>query len=136
MLSAAARQETLRSIALILGSGWLLSQFWYFELAENGWTWGYSLVCIIESGLIAACSRSRYIHLPILMLMGCSLLLHLVNAVLALNHWWSAFWMNRLFDLMLLYVAGCALFRIVRMRHKRKGAPTARPQSFEVFAAA
>jgi hypothetical protein len=53
-----------------------------------------------------------------------------------LNFWWSAFVLNRLFDLMLLYVAGCALFRIVRMRQKKKGAACARPQSSEIFAAA
>ncbi len=44
--------------------------------------------------------------------------------------------LNRLFDLMLLYVAGCALYRIVRMRHKKNGAPEARTQSSEMFAGA
>jgi hypothetical protein len=69
-------------------------------------------------------------------LLQCSLALHFLNAVIALDHWWSAFWMNRLFDLMLLYVAGCALFRILRTRQKKKGALGARPQSSEIFAAA
>lgn len=135
-MSAAARQETLRAAAVVLGAGWLLSQFWYFALAQNGWTWGYALICVIETGLIAACCRSRYIQLPLLVLMYCSLALHLMNAVMALDHWWSAFWMNRLFDLMLLYVAGCALFRIVRIRHKKKCAPPARPQSSQIFSIA
>jgi hypothetical protein len=91
---------------------------------------------VIEIVLVAAASRSAYIHIPILVLLQCSLALHFLNAVIALDHWWSAFWMNRLFDLMLLYVAGCALYRIVRMRHKKRGAPAARPQSSEIFAAA
>jgi hypothetical protein len=135
-LCVSAKHETLRSIALIVGSGWLLSQFWYFALADNGWTWGYSLICVIEAGLVATCARSHYIHLPVLLLMACSFTLHVFNALIALDHWWSAFWMNRLFDLMLLYVAGCALYRIARLRHKRKGAPLARPQSSERFVAA
>ncbi|MFN0024020.1 MAG: hypothetical protein ACKVS5_08975 [Parvularculaceae bacterium] len=113
-----------------------MSQFWYFALADNGWTWGYAVICIIEMALITACIRSKYIHLPLLALMYCSLLLHLLNAVIEFDHWWSAFWMNRLFDLSLLYVAGCAIFGIFRLRRKQKGAPLARPQSSRLFAAA
>lgn len=123
-------------MSVILGSGWLLSQFWYFALADNGWTWGYALICVIEAGLIAACCQSRYIHLPLLLLMSCSLAVHVLNAVIALDHWWSAFWMNRLFDLSLFYIAACAIFRLRKARRRKKGAPTARPHSSLFFAPA
>lgn len=82
------------------------------------------------------CARSAYIHIPILILLYCSLALHLLNAVFALDHWWSAFWMNRVFDLLLIYIASCAIYRIRRLRHKKKGAPLARPQSSRLLLSA
>jgi hypothetical protein len=73
---------------------------------------------------------------PLFMVAIAAIIVNLLATISSLNFWWSAFVLNRLFDLMLLYVAGCALYRIVRIRHKKKGAPMARPQSSEIFAAA
>ena len=73
---------------------------------------------------------------PLFAVAVAAIIVNLLATISSLNFWWSAFVLNRLFDLMLLYVAGCALFRIVRVRQKKKGALGARPQSSEFFAAA
>lgn len=72
---------------------------------------------------------------PLFLISAFAIALNALATVASLNLWWLAFALNRLFDLMLLYVAGCALYRIARTRLKRKGAPAARPQSSEIFAA-
>ena len=105
-------------------------------LAAHGLTWGYAVITLVEAAAFWNFSRNQLTPLPLFFLCCGSLTLHLATTLFNFNYWWAAFWMNRLFELSLLYIAGCALFRIVRIRQKRKGAPAARPRSSEIFAAA
>ena len=49
-----------------------------------------------------------------------SILIHLATTIIIVNHWWTMFFLNRLFEMTILYVAGCAIFRIWRRRRIRK----------------
>jgi hypothetical protein len=81
--------------------------------------------------------RSHLTPWPLFAVTCFTLLLHLVTTLIALDYWWVAFWTNRLFELALLYIAGCASFRMFRLRHTKRGAPPARPSAlFEALQAA
>jgi hypothetical protein len=125
----------LRRSAYVLALAWFASQAWYFTFAPYGMTWGYAVITLAEATVFWRFSAASLVPRPLLLICSLMLCLHMVSTLTALNYWWSAFWMNRLFDLALLYVAGCAVYRLVRLHHKRRGAPAARPRSSEIFAA-
>jgi hypothetical protein len=101
-----------------------------------GFTWGYTIVSFAQAVLFWRMSGSAAAPAPLFGISAAAIILNLLATVSSMSFWWSAFALNRLFDLMLLYVAGCALYRIVRMRQKGKGALAARPGSTRSFAAA
>jgi hypothetical protein len=105
-------------------------------LAPSGLTWGYTIISFFQAALFWRMGATATAPWPLFIVSLAAIAGNLLATIYSLNFWWSAFALNRLFDLMLLYVAGCALFRIVRMRQKKKGAACARPQSLEIFAAA
>lgn len=104
-------------------------------LAPLGFTWGYTIINLVQAALFWRMSVSAAAPLPLFVVSAAAIVINLLATVSSVSFWWSAFALNRLFDLMLLYVAGCALYRIVRMRHKKKGAPAARPRSSELLSA-
>lgn len=128
--------QVLRKISVVIAGGWLASITFYFLLAPFGLTWGYTLISFLQAALFRRIASKAITPWPLFMVAIAAIMVNLLATISSLNFWWSAFALNRLFDLMLLYLAGCALFRIVRTRQKRKGAPSARPQSFEIFAPA
>lgn len=131
-----ANSNSLRAASIVIAIAWAGGVLWYFFIAPFGLTWGYSLINFSQAAFFWRQSRDKVFPLPLFILSGLSVVIYLLTTLSGISYWWVAFASNRLFDLMLLYVAGCALFRIVRMRHKKKGAPLARPQSSEIFAAA
>jgi len=117
----------LRRIAIVISGGWLASIATYFLLAPSGFTWGYTIISFAQATLFWRMAGSAVAPLPLFVVSAAAIVVNLLATVSSVNFWWSAFALNRLFDLMLLYIAGCALYRIVRLRQKQKGAPLARP---------
>lgn len=130
-----ANHKTLKLVAVTILIGWVGSIVAYFALSPAGYTWGYSVISFAQALFFWRLSAASLLPKPLFLLSACAIVLNALATVASLDLWWSAFALNRLFDLMLAYVAGCALFRTMRMRHKKKGAPQARPQSSEIFAA-
>jgi hypothetical protein len=114
--------------------GWLANAVFYFGLASQGLTWGYTIVNFVQAALFWRMSTRRLFPRPLFVLSVVAVGLNFLATLTSVNFWWSAFVLNRLFDLMLLYIAGCALFRIFRLRQKKKGALMARPSQFIVAA--
>ncbi|MDZ7627684.1 MAG: hypothetical protein U5J99_04645 [Parvularculaceae bacterium] len=135
-LAHIAKSSSLRTASIVIAMAWAGGVLWYFFIAPLGLTWGYSLINLSQAAFFWRQSRGRVFPLPLFVLSGLSVVLYLLTTLSGISYWWVAFASNRLFDLMLLYIAGCALFRIVRMQHKKKGAPMARPQSSQLFAVA
>jgi hypothetical protein len=108
----------------------------FFLLASTQMNWGFTIISFGQSALFWRKSSRSVVPIPLYVLSLLSIAINLAATVIDLSYWWSAFLLNRLFDLMLLYVAGCAIYRIVRMRYKQRGAPPAHPWTSEFFAAA
>lgn len=67
-------------------------------------------------------SRGRWFPVPLFYIHVVLLIYAVYASVLGLNAWfWIAAFVNRLFDLALLYVAGCAIYRIRVLRRRAGG---------------
>lgn len=135
-LCIASKLEILKRLSLVVSIGWLASIAAYFELAPLGLTWGYTVISFMQAALFWRMSGAAAAPLPLFGVATAAIVVNLLATVSSVNFWWSAFALNRLFDLMLFYITGCALYRIYRLRQKQKGAPMARPQSPGLFASA
>lgn len=120
---------------LVLAAGWVATLVWYFAIAGSGMTWGYAVINLAQAVFFWRQSRERLFPKPLFVLTGLSLALLFLTTVAQLKFWWVAFTLNRLFEAALLYVMGCAIYRIWRRRHDAKGADRTPPNNFERLAA-
>lgn len=105
--------------ALVLG--WGLSNFAYFTVVQSGFIWGNVAVDGALAVYFWTLSRNRWFPVPLFYVQVVTLCYYLYVAVLNLNTWfWIAAFINRLFDLELLYVAACAIYRIRALKRPRK----------------
>ena len=65
-------------------------------------------------------SRRRWFPVPLFFIQAALVCYYCYVTVFGLHNWfWIAAFVNRLFDLELLYVAGCAIYRIRAMKGRR-----------------
>lgn len=126
-LCAVSRSSSLSAAAFVIGVCWLLAISVYFLQVDDGASWGYALISLAKCLYFYRMSRTRLFAAPIFALSSLGLIAQFLFTLAMINYWWSAFFLNRLFDVVLIYVAGCAMFRIRKDLQRQKGAPTARP---------
>lgn len=121
-LCAAARAQSLSFAVQILLIGWLGSVAWYFLVAPTGMTWGYAVFALFQASAFWKQSQKILLARPLFVFKCVALGLHLTLTLAHIGYWWNAFLLNRLFELSLLYLAGCAIYRLRTRRDKEKGA--------------
>ncbi|OFW99748.1 MAG: hypothetical protein A3E78_07120 [Alphaproteobacteria bacterium RIFCSPHIGHO2_12_FULL_63_12] len=96
--------------------GWAATIGWYFQFAPSGMNWGYSVIALFQAVAFWRMSQRWALTVPLFAVNGASILFHLAATVSEMSFWWTAFVMNRLFEMSIAYLAGCAIFRIRRAK--------------------
>ena len=119
-----ARSRVIRNAALLIGAAWAVGIFSFFSLRLPA----HYLVAIALDATLAFCfwrMAQRRILAAVLCLVHLVEIAFLMAAMSAgLSTWWTLFTLNRLFELTLLYLIGCSLFRLyIRRRSAKSPAP-------------
>lgn len=99
----------------------MTSLLWYLLLAGAGQTWGYAVVDAALAAYFWWESRRRYFPVPLFLIHQLQVVFLLLATVADLQHYWIAMAINRMFELSLLYIIGCSIYRIRALRRKRRG---------------
>lgn len=122
-LSLAARSRMLAGTGCAVALSWVFSIGWYFTGAHYGFVWTYAVVDGALAVFFWSQSRGRWFPVPLFFLHAALVLYYVYVAALGVKSWfWIAAFVNRLFDLELLYVGGCALYRIRLLKRRRRAA--------------
>ena len=117
MLMAAlhSRSSQIAAASRIIFINWAAGlQLWLvFEGATL--TFGYIIIDAVTALLFFRMARGKWFPAPLCFMHGVLVIYHLGTLFNTGGLFWEKFILNRAFDMELIYVTGCALFRIIAL---------------------
>jgi len=107
----------------------VLTFFWRYHFAERNITWGYAVIDATVATVFWRQAQRAVVALPLFYVHIACVFLYFMTTVLQITHWWMMAIANRLFEFEILYVSGCALFRITKLKAIKKGRANGAPES-------
>lgn len=102
---------------------WIVSLYWWWTGAAHSHVWGVAINDAALAVFFWHLSRNRWFPTPLFFIEVILLVYYACVAIFGVKTWfWISASINRLFDLELLYLAGCALYRIRALRRQRERA--------------
>lgn len=129
MLCHIARSRQLVAAAYVVTLAWCLTFFWHDYFHGTRITWGYAVIDACAFCFFRRQARISTLATPLVYVHFACVVLYFFATTFNIADWWVMAIGNRLFETEILYLIGCALYRIIRLREKEKGAPAARPTS-------
>lgn len=122
-LAHLSRSRLILAAALALALDWFFSMGWWWTTAADGQVWGIAVKDAFLAAFFWMLARRRWFPVPLFYAHAILLLYYVVVSAFGFKIWfWISASVNRLFDLELLYVAGCAVHRIRAMRRREERA--------------
>jgi hypothetical protein len=119
-LAAISKSVSIRTSAIMVSLAWLLLIGCYFYLAQRE----YFMMVLFVDGLLAyrfwRMARIEIYPSVLCVIMLAEIAFTVMALSLSWHFYWIAFVMNRFFELTLLYIIGCAIFRIRVLRREEK----------------
>jgi len=119
-LSYLANSKSIRTAASLIGMGWAVGLFSFFYLNVAG----YFLVAVMYDTILAyhfwRMAKASIFPAPLSVLLIIEIALITFSQAVGLSTYVTLFILNRLFELTLLYLIGCSLFRLHVLRLQKK----------------
>lgn len=122
-----SRSREIAAIAHVVALSWCATFVWHYFFYGTGETWGHAVIDGAMATYFWRLSKSRIFALPLFYIQICFVGVNLSTTLSQTDDWWFAFASNRLFEIELLYILGCSVFRIGRLRRTKRGALLERP---------
>lgn len=127
-LSGCAQSRLIMSSALALAGGWICTIIWWRFMSATDMSWGFSVVDVFLAAYFFKLSRTHRFPRPLFAVHVASVLYLLASTLTGFEFFWVALVVNRFFEAAILYVMGCAAYRIAgRRRREKKGALSSAP---------
>ena len=119
-LSLVAQSRQIVAAAVALALGWGFSLLWFWTGSRSGHVWGYAVIDAALAAYFWTSSQRRWFPVPLFFIHAALVCYFVYVALVGLHTWfWIAAFVNRLFDVALVYVAGCAIYRIRALKQRR-----------------
>lgn len=123
-LSFLANSRSIRTAATLIGGAWAFGLFSFFYLNVVG----YYLVAVMLDTIIAyhfwRMAKAEIFPAPLVIALLFEISFIIFAQAVGVSSFGTMFVLNRLFELMLLYLIGCSLFRIhIRRLQKKSDQP-------------
>jgi len=117
-----SRSSQIASAARLLAISWLFSIQLWLTLIGSALSISYVMLDVILACAFFEMSRNRWFPVPLFFLHAALVLYNLYTALIGSSYVWIASFLNRAFELSILYVIACSAFRIYCLRHGRPAA--------------
>lgn len=129
-----SRSKTIQDCAFLIGGSWLITIVAYFNLNQSA---TFSAVTLSADIFLAwrfwrMAQRSVFPAGLSVILLGEIAFVVAAKAV-ALDTYWTAFWLNRIFEITLLYIIGGSLLRLRLLRGEAHGMERAHGRRRHLF---
>ncbi|WP_428410486.1 hypothetical protein [Hyphococcus sp.] len=112
MAALHSRSSQVAAAARIVFVNWLAGLQLWLILEGASLTFGYIVVDAVTAVLFFRMSRERWFPAPLCFMHGVLVIYHFGTLFNTGGLFWEKFILNRAFDVELLYITACALFRI------------------------
>lgn len=115
-LSYLANSKSIRTAASLIGMGWAFGLFAFFYLNVSG----YFLVAVMYDTILAYhfwhMAKAQLFAVPLYIVLLFEITFITFTQAMGLSSYATMFILNRLFEVILLYLIGCSLFRLHVLR--------------------
>lgn len=119
-LSYLANSKSIRTAASLIGMGWAFGLFAFFYLNVSG----YFLVAVMYDTILAfhfwRMAKAQLFAAPLYIVLLFEITFITFTQAVGLSSYATMFILNRLFEVILLYLIGCSLFRLHVLRLQKK----------------
>lgn len=119
-LSYLANSKSIRTAASLIGMGWAFGLFAFFYLNVSG----YFLVAVMYDTILAfhfwRMAKAQLFTAPLYIVLLFEITFITFTQAVGLSSYATMFILNRLFEVILLYLIGCSLFRLHVLRLQKK----------------
>lgn len=117
MLMAAlhSRSEQITTASRIIFVNWAAGLQLWLTLQGAMLTFGYIIVDAVTVALFFRMARGKWFPAPLCFMHGVLVIYHFGTLFNMGGLFWEKFILNRAFDIELIYITGCALFRIIAL---------------------
>ncbi len=98
-----------------------MSLAWYSVGGQYGLSWGYAVIDAALAGFFWRLSRRRLFPAVLFYLHAFLVSYHLYVSIIGSTRWWVSAFINRIFEIALLYVIVCSIWRIAALAGKKLG---------------
>jgi hypothetical protein len=132
-LAGSARSRPISSAAWLLAGGWLVSIVIWRCVGESARAVSFAALDAALAGAFLTMARGRLFPAPLFVLHAALVFYHVYARLVGSDIGWVGAFLNRAFEMALIYVGGCALFRILALRRRRDEPMGARPPSSDML---
>jgi predicted membrane channel-forming protein YqfA (hemolysin III family) len=109
--------------------GWCVTFLWFYFFYGTRQTWGYAVIDGAMASYFWRQSKAKLFALPLFYIQMCFVGVNLITTLARTDDWWFAFASNRLFEIELVYILGCSVYRVRKLRKKQRSALAERPNA-------
>ena len=106
-----AKSRLILTSVHLVGAGWLCSLLWFWLFSASGDTWGYVVIHFAMAVVFWRMSRGRVFPVPLFLTNALQVVNYGVMTFLGVATWWQLVFANRIFEISVLYIIACAIFR-------------------------
>lgn len=123
VLATLARLKSLRMAAALIGWLWVVGLLYFFYFDGPLYFPAAIFFDVLLARVFWRMSQDTVFATPLCVILIVEIAFNLSAIALSIDAYWRLFVLNRLFELTLLYVMGCSIFRIRLRRAARRGSP-------------
>ena len=132
-----SRSKTIQDCAFLIGGSWLIMIVAYFYLDHAA---AYFALTLTLDALLACClwrmAQRTVFPLGLCLILLGEIAFLLAAKAIAMDVYWTSFWLNRIFEITLLYIIGGSLLRLRLLRGEAQGQERAHGRRKHFFEAA
>jgi len=114
-----ARSSQLAMAARLMALNWGFSLQLWLVLDGAALTLAFAVIDLLLAIAFFQMSRRRWFPAPLFFLHAILVVYHLYTALIGPGAYWAQVFLNRVFELEILYIAACAVYRIMLMRNRQ-----------------
>ncbi len=96
----------------------------WWTVGRQGQEWGYALIDFTLAIIFWRMSKGYWFPVPLFFVHAALVVYYLYATLVGVTPWWLAAFVNRVLELEVAYIIGCAIYRIWRLRRRRSNSST------------
>lgn len=119
ILAHFSRSRQIVATAYLLAAAWMLGLLTWWILGRRGYDWGYGLIDTTLAIIFWRMSKGYWFPVPLFFIHALQVAYYPYATLIGVTPWWLTAILNRVFEVELVYILSCTIYRLWRKRRSR-----------------